>query len=456
MHSKLRQLPSMQQSEMMSDAVQSTVDGGQDFTAASPFVCPGSTVAVSRAVHLARLNAAWSGCDRCEWRFDTEGLAARTATDTERIRSRRRDGIRRTEFGVRGQYINQLNRRAAARLIKVFCYDLLRQTTEYETDFPRLHDEPSGLNDQPPRLCRIQPAAMIAGYDSREFAPDIFVGVTSAIREFGMPVIDLGRCTAASALEAMRSTSDVVGAVIVTGAGAEPSFIGLDVFDRLGHSVPVIWTDHGVRLQSLTEQRLDRNSTSPPLSESAQESTAGQQQGFQVVLLLPEDASAAESRYRISRQYGQHTSIEFEQRYRQWLMRWYPPTSQEHVVIRCDDPLIIERMQWLSAQTGFSVLCRSRCDSSKGPSRSWIMTIDEDDRQFLLVDPSGQELQSSQLAKLINSQMRSRTSHVTAHADDVSARFWLADTGRPTSGQSTEQIRDALAVLGLVLQIKSP
>ena len=95
----------------------------------SPFVCPGNAAPVSRAIHLARLNAAWPGCDQCEWRFDSEGLAERTVLETERIRSQRVDGIRRTEFGIRGQYINDLDRQTAADLTRVFCACLHEQSS---------------------------------------------------------------------------------------------------------------------------------------------------------------------------------------------------------------------------------------------------------------------------------------------------------------------------------------
>ena len=98
----------------------------------SPFVCPGSSAAISRSIHLARLNAAWPGCDQCEWRFDSEGLAERTVQETDRIRSHRIDGIRRTEFGIRGQYINDLDRQTAADLTRIFCACLHEQFSHIE------------------------------------------------------------------------------------------------------------------------------------------------------------------------------------------------------------------------------------------------------------------------------------------------------------------------------------
>ena len=79
--------------------------------------------------------------------------------------------------------------------------------------------------------------------------------------------------------------------------------------------------------------------------------------------------------------------------------------------------------------------------------------VDEDDRFFEFEDSSQPGfIPKSRLAEKIN--RASRTSHVSAHADDVSGRFWLTDAGRPSSPSATEQIYDALAVLGVLLRIR--
>lgn len=383
--------------------------------------------------------------------------------------NQRLSGIRRTEFGVRGQYINQLNRLAAARLVQVFCHNLLRHSSATEGQTDRTAEEDAEFR-------RPVPGPMVVGYDSRPSAPDIFVGVTSAVRELGMPVIDVGRCTAASIQEAVRTFPQSAGAVMVTGAGAEPSFIGFDVYNRRGEALAVVWKEHGIRLQPIQEASIDPVEIPPAATiASAKASTAATPAAASVAssesvrewdveeteadvcmqLILPTDMIANESGYRISRQFGRHITVEFEDRYRKWLRRWYPQEAKASVVVRSNDPLVVDRVRWLSSEIGFSAACRSTVDLDVSPERSWEMLIEDDDCGFQLTDPKGRMWSASKLSSAINGQLQSRWLHLTAHADKTDGRFWLTDTGRPSSGQSTEQIRDSLVVLGLVLQLRS-
>ena len=173
-------------------------------------------MAISRSIHLARLNAAWPGCDQCEWRLDSEGLAERTVQETDRIRSHRIDGIRRTEFGIRGQYINDLDRQTAADLTRILCACLQEQSSHVDAraDEKTTVNSRASVNSLQPTenvavdatLAAFQSIApVVVGYDGRSSSVDLAIGVVAASREFGLPVIDIGRCTAASILEAVRS-----------------------------------------------------------------------------------------------------------------------------------------------------------------------------------------------------------------------------------------------------------
>jgi hypothetical protein len=191
----------------------------------SPFVCPGSSSPVSRSIHLARLNAAWPGCDQCEWRFDSEGLAERTVLETERIRSQRVDGIRRTEFGIRGQYINDLDRLTAADLTRVFCACLHEQSLQNDLDanVARLSGtvrtgQMDADDSETSAATHQSVAPVIIGYDGRSASVDLAIGVVAAVREFGIPVKDAGRCTAASVQEATRFFPECCGSILLTGA----------------------------------------------------------------------------------------------------------------------------------------------------------------------------------------------------------------------------------------------
>ncbi len=403
----------------------------------SPFVCPGSSAAVSRSIHLARLNAAWPGCDQCEWRFDSEGLAKRTVLETERIRSQRVDGIRRTEFGVRGQYINDLDRQTASDLIRIFCACLHEQSRQNDIhpDAMRAPREArlgqAGVTEPTTSAATFQSVApVIVGYDERSVSVDLAIGVVAASREFGMPVMDVGRCTAASIQEAARCFHECCGAILVTGAGSPNAWAGLDVFDRHGDAVPVVWKDFGVQLEHVSHD------TAPFLK-----------------LRLPDATARARWARRLTRQSGPHDVLSFEDRYRDWLLRWYPKQSGLRILVRTNDNLLQQRLAWILQTTGLEIICRSTHDSAVTPHVARTMIIPEDDRQFQVLNANGQPVNSERLSLALNRAMNTQSSHITAHADGVSGRFWLTDAARTGSPKSTESIHDALATLGLIARL---
>ncbi len=443
----------------------------------SPFVCPGSTQAVSRAVHLARLNAAWPNCDQCEWRTDAEGLAEKTLQETERLRDHRGTGLHRTEFGVRGPYINELDRRTAADLARIFasCVNELAMAADQEPVLPAPVRAPqqnrpvttaTPESAVPAKLVDVQ--SVVVGYDGRSSSPDIFVGVIAAIREMGLSVIDIGRCTAASIQEAARSLQGCAGIMFITGAGKPPSWTGLDVMDAHGESVPVVWKDFGVRLQHVTsnsstnghEQFNRDHADSDELSEmlrrirgETEAATPRVPSTAHLRLWLPSIEERVRWSGRLSRHSGQHDVLNFEPRYREWLTRWYPQESSLRVLLRSDDLLIQERATWLAEQTGIELYVRTLHDDVSIPSCRFTMSISEDDRQFVINDDHNSDVTPERLAVLINASIHSQSSQVTAHADAASGRFWLADARRRSELEGTEHVRDALAILGLTMKL---
>lgn len=446
-------------------------------TSESPYVCPGSTQAVSRAVHLARLNAAWPNCDQCEWRTDSEGLAEKTLQATERIRDLRGAGLHRTEYGVRGPYINELDRRTAADLARIFasCVNELAMAADDEpasvVSFrtPQQYRPMTTVSPEsavPAKLVDVH--SVVVGYDGRSSSPDIFVGVTAAIREMGLSVIDIGRCTAASIQEAARSLQGCAGIMFVTGAGMPASWAGLDVMDAHGESVPVVWKDFGVRLQHVT------STTSPADHEEFRRVHADSDEISEMLRRIRGEADVAVPRVpltahlrlwlpsvedrvrwsgRLSRHSGQHEVVNFEPRYREWLTRWYPHESSLRILLRSDDPLIQERATWLAQQTGIELYVRALHDDVSVPSCRFSMTIFEDDRQFVINDDHHSNVTPERLAVLINASIHSQSSQVTAHADAASGRFWLTDARRRSELEGTEHVRDALAILGLTIKL---
>ena len=66
---------------------------------------------------------------------------------------------------------------------------------------------------------------------------------------------------------------------------------------------------------------------------------------------------------------------------------------------------------------------------------------------------NGHSVSSERLAVVLNRAMHTQSSHITAHADVASNRFWLTDAARSGARRSTESIRDALATLGLITRL---
>lgn len=489
-------------------------------SAVPAFLCPGSTQPVSRSVHLARLNSAWHGCDQCEFRHDTEGLAERTILSTDRIRDARLVGLCRTEFGVRGQYINSMDRSTSADLARVFGYCLNENWTSHQRD-----DRERAMNARPQRDAGtgfrddqvsavsplwLSPPAVVLGFDGRSSSPDIFIGVLTAVRELGLPVIDIGRSTAASLQEAVRCQSRCAGGIFVTGAGAPVSWTGLDVSDPHGDPLPVIWKDFGIRLIHVAEQSdpsafPDHNDASKVLSEHSDRidevlhrlrhppaenlsvrydaaripancgnadaglvpgtgtESAGRTRQNTLRLMLPDAGSRSRWMVRLSRQSGSHDIVDFESAYRDWLLRWFPRDTSIRVLLRSQDPLVRERAVWIGQQTGLDLTARTIHDSAPLPGCAVTMTVDEDDRQCHMELSGSGPVTAERLAALINDGIRSASSQITAHSDPASGRFWLSDSGRNvkadsgTSGRPlfshTEHVRDALALLGLITSL---
>lgn len=122
-----------------------------------------------------------------------------------------------------------------------------------------------------------------------------------------------------------------------------------------------------------------------------------------------------------------HDVLNFEDRYRDWLLRWYPKQSGLRIVVRTDDVLLEQRLAGISQTTGLEIICRGTHDLAVTPNVALTMLIPEDDRQFHVLNTHGQPVNSERLALALNRAMHTQSSHLTAHADAASNRFWLTD-----------------------------
>jgi hypothetical protein len=419
------------------------------------FVCPGQRQPVTPAVHRARLSAGWNVCDGCEWRLHTEGLSERSAAQAEFIREQRVAGIERTEFGVRGMWLNALTPTAAALLAQVFSLSLAERWQERQ---PKRFAESSAVARGRTADAAMQAAVasrggakadagtvpaefaplpeLLIACDSRSFSAEVFVGVVAAVRELGLPVLDAGRSTAAMLQEVLRCHSRLAGALFVTGAGAPAGWSGLDAIDMNGDGVQVVWRDFGVALRSGARQ-----------SGASQDS----QGALRISLDLPETGHGSRAMRRLSRTAGHYRSLDFEQRYRDWLKGWHAGSSSQRLLVGTDDGLVKQRVQWLAEHAGWSLAVCSAAEARSAAS-SLSFEVLEDDRWFVLRKAGGGRVAAEELAQRLNSSAAgSRTSQLTAHADPVTGRLWFSDAARPGNAGMTERVEDALAAAGVLL-----
>ncbi len=241
--------------------------------------CPGEAHPISHSIHLARLASSYSKCGECVHRHDA-GSRQLTANDPSRKQAPR--VVRRSLLaidGVRGIYLNELDRTRAAHWGAALAAMLWDEEPRYEpaprsasdTAAMELEAEDAGRDIRPfvelpialpfvgngegidlghtvqdgspalrnagsPefRVAQRGPVVVI-GFDERPSSPDIVTGVALGLRRMGCQVIDLGQTTVTCFQFAVRHL-DAAAGMFVTGAGCDPAWTGFDVVGR--HAQP--------------------------------------------------------------------------------------------------------------------------------------------------------------------------------------------------------------------------
>ena len=426
------------------------------------FLCPGEARPVSRAIHEARLSAAWSGCELCPSRIDP-AVARRKSPGT----ARQTDFIRRTRWGVRGTWQNALSRLQAEHLTAIVTCHLARVFEQEQASREFTDDDDGSLASLEDR-----PLTLVAGYDGRSSSPDIFAGVVAAALHNGWNVQDVGRSTAASIQETLRSHSGASVSLLVTGSGESAAMTGVDVFDCQGNSVSVPWQSFGVRIRqaSLTidEPGREPSTLSRPAehlralqeAESGTDSSFARQASSTIVLELPDMYALSSSRFRSSRTSGELESRHHEQRYRRWLSRWFPSHSENRITCVCFDDLVADRLRWLNDHHGIRIDVIRGIDTQSMAEQlnnriqethsDWGIAISDDDRYITVANRMRRTVALKDVSDWINSSTRKTQLHLTSHVPDDDERIVMLDAGR-TAGH--EVISDGLATLGLIGRI---
>ncbi|MEZ6127105.1 MAG: hypothetical protein R3C59_00320 [Planctomycetaceae bacterium] len=435
--------------------------------------CPGEELPITEAVHLGRVASGWSGCSDCVWRQHANGQRGFASVRPEWSSRATRTQIRRTEFGVRGAYLNAIDRFRGAQLASIFSTHLTnihqqvarqRQTTDGPGRFQRI-DVESGIT-------------IAVGYDGCHGSADVFSGVVSAVMQNGCHVIDAGRCTAASLQHVCRRYPQLSGSVLVTGSGGEFGDIGLDVFDTHGQAVAIPWQKFGVSVRLPDRNRTvvsaipaDEHSVVSP-SQAVQETlqrlridslpddnvaTDASGAAPQAILQLPSIQDSAGHIFRSNRRSGSVSSVMSERFYEDWLLRWWPVHSRQQARFFVRDEQAIRRLEWLTSRCTLNVEIHCGTDSSmttfgSATEDAGVSFFLEDDDRFLgITSRRGRRLSVVEVADWVNRWMPATSGHLTAHAAPDGRRVLLVDVAAPNTGCSQQVISDGLALAGWVL-----
>lgn len=429
------------------------------------YCCPGETAAISEAIHLGRLASGWAGCAQCIWRNEAGGDAVEAAPTQ----------IRRTEFGVRGPYLNAIDRFRGAQLASIFSMHL----AAVHNEAARLRNSMKTGQAAETAIEAGAPITVAVGYDGRTGSADIFSGVVSAVQQNGCNVVDAGRSTAASLLNVSRRYPHLCGSLLVTGSGEKTGSVGLDVFDPHGQGVAVPWQKFGVSVR--IQQRIETNVPPQPSdhadfdshtvgaasdrlrdlrSEPSHEAIVCRPAEADTTFLqLPELHRSAGSVFRANRRSGTLTAISAEQFYQDWLLRWWPVHSRQAAVFLVNDDQTAQRLEWLMLHCSLNIevqrrrisLLKGSGERRAGAAETVSFELQEDDRFLVVRSRRGREIPVDELAAWMNRCMPTASNHLTAHASPCGRRVLLVDVAPPDTGHQQQVISDGLALAGWIL-----
>ncbi len=228
------------------------------------FQCPGEEYPISKAIHLSRLAAFNPKCRECPHRTETGNLSPQTVKRLQQTQTQRTSSPPLfTEEGVRGVYLNEINRTKAAQIAGAFS-NLLWDSLPLKGLAPK---EPAAhtIQTRDPSLTlfnaeKSRGPSVVIGFDERPSSPDIITGVASALRRNGCRVIDLGLTIPAIMSFAMNHLQ-AQGAIMVTGSQCGPSYTGLEFLFE--NSQPVS-NGHGLeKIQEIIKSGFGRASRQP-------------------------------------------------------------------------------------------------------------------------------------------------------------------------------------------------
>ena len=374
--------------------------------------------------------------------------------------------------------MNAMDRTKASMLAAVFVSHLA------ETEFDRQQQQVASVSAQndldDSSLAATNIAAItaadanriIVGYDTDRNSPNLFAGVVQAVRQVGSHVVDIGCCSAASLHYAIRHFKGA-GGIIVTSASSRSGEIGFDVFDQQGQTVSVPWQKYGIRsrLHRRTDHENDALAGSKPeqfaqdLRRQLDDQDAAVSETHIATseqmseLILPDTTVVAMISSGRRRHSGQLQAYSVEADYRKSVRRWWGQGIPSLPLrIFCRNEIVASRIEWLAAACSAVVelhedLAPEEAIAAGGSNQPVTIEIEMDDRFFTVWSRTGRQIQISELMEWLNQRLSRNHRHVTAHAADPFRMIQLLDLAGPGSGAVHDTTVDAVAIVGLLLNL---
>ncbi|MCA9051823.1 MAG: hypothetical protein KDA89_23960 [Planctomycetaceae bacterium] len=415
--------------------------------------------------------------------------------------------LRRSAFGVRGAWLNDITRPIAELLASVISDHLAGQGPAARQRPPagqrplawqrsadgRTHTDSQRYENgqaftEAAEDHSSQPVVLVVGFDDSPGAPDIFAGITSALLRNGADVADAGHCTAASLLHACRRQRNAAAALFVTGIGGRAGDIGVDIYDRFGHAVSIPWRRYGLSIQlpcagakgvvgvaATAGGKGEHSSPAVSLPTNASLSAVpysdrffAQQNagndgvlGSDGVIVIPKHLLSSTRSLRSVRHSGTRRAFDAEADYRRRLLRWWPADVATALEVVTTSRRTEQRLRWLAAERNLNIHVITSENSGGGiPMGTTTLghfdlrtTVNPDDRFVTIQTARGRTLSAAEVADWINRSVHPGIRHVTAHPGFDYQTVILTDIAEPNSADGQEQICDALIVTGLVLTL---
>lgn len=398
------------------------------------YTCPGDPQPISESLHQARLRAGWSGCRECRWNETVSQSGSTPAVGPSPV-------IRRTKNGVRGQWLNAIDRIRGARLACLF-----------GEQFRRLKE---AATEQSGTVVPTAPTTIALGFDEHRGCTEIFAAALTAVHQCGINVVDAGRCTAASLLHVCETFPDVDGAILVTGLAGQPGETGMDAFLPDGGALSVPWQDLGVKTQStsrFTTSQSEVTAWKQRLTPPGHIAASHPHNDEELQLQLPADLEIT----RGGRSAGQHHTTNAEDSYRTHLLHWWPQKEQQgNALFVATGDLTNLRLAWLARTTEQNIRTTPSLPEDDQLRQAHVsFVVDSDDRHLEVINSAGRILTAQQVSAWINDSVRTGNRHVTSHVSPV-GELVLVDVATPGSPRPHRFITDALATAGFIQTLLS-